>query len=793
MSSVTDIFALAWQNLQAGNFAHAEHLLRQCLLLNPAHPHAHNALAITLVRQGKLDEAAANLQAALRLQPYNAETHNNLGSVLTRLGRTAQAVDSFRQAICLKSDFAQAHYNLGLALKTLAQRDAAMAAFHEALRLQPDLAPAFHDLGDLFAEKGQLSDAESHYRQALRLHPERADTLHNLGCVLQNQGRLDEALISYQQALKLLPSFARGHYNLGTALHAEGRLREAEASYRHALALLPDYVEAHNNLGLVLREQGKLDEAIACHRQALRLRPQSAQVHINLAGAFRENGLPLEAITAYQAALQLEPANSAVLAELTHQLQQACLWKNLDGLSEQVIAAIQNDSPGNHDAISPFTFLSLPTPTTPQDQYQCARRWVNRRISSPSDVRCPMSDVKNLACLTSDIGLRTSDRITIGYLSADFHEHATAYLIAELIERHDRRHFSVFAYSYGPDDASPMRHRLVKAFDRFRDVRSASFQQAAQLVVADGVDILIDLKGHTRFARTEIMSLRPAPIQVHYLGYPGTMAAPFIDYILVDDFVVPPQQQPFFTEKLVHLPGCYQVNDSQRPIGPHTPSRTACGLPESAFVFSCFNNSYKITPQMFAAWMRLLLAVPGSVLWLLEDNPTAAANLRAEAQARGVAPDRLVFAPRRPMADHLARHRLADLFLDTVPYNAHTTASDALWVGCPVLTIAGQTFPSRVAGSLLRTIGLPELITSNLAEYEAMALRLARDVEFLASLRSRLAANRSSSGLFDGQRYARDLEKAFRKMWQLHTSGEQPRAFSVSGAGSSVATVGRPN
>ena len=262
------------------------------------------------------------------------------------------------------------------------------------------------------------------------------------------------------------------------------------------------------------------------------------------------------------------------------------------------------------------------------------------------------------------------------------------------------------------------------------------------------------------------MALRPAPIQVSYLGYPGTMGASFIDYLLVDDFVAPADQQPFFTEKLWHLPGCYQVNDSQREIAAHTPSRADCGLPKTGFVFCCFSNNHKITPTMFDVWMRLLKATPGSVLWLLENNPIAAANLQKEARTRGIAPERLVLAPHLPLAEHLARHRQADLFLDTFPYNAHTTASDALWAGCPVLTLAGKTFASRVAGSLLRSIGLPELITTSLDEYHAMAMRLAVDARLLADLRSQLEAYRETSPLFDGGQFAREIEKAYGDMWK---------------------------
>jgi predicted O-linked N-acetylglucosamine transferase (SPINDLY family) len=409
--------------------------------------------------------------------------------------------------------------------------------------------------------------------------------------------------------------------------------------------------------------------------------------------------------------------------------------------------------------------------TTAQQQLRSARQWADRQPKAAVELarKIPLDR-------PPDVGVK----LTIGYLSADFNAHATAYLIAELFEKHDHNQFTICGYSFGPDDGSPMRRRLANAFDRFVDVEDASFLEAAERIAADGVDILVDLKGYTKDARTQILAWRPAPIQVSYLGYPGTMGVPFMDYILVDDFVVPVEQQPFFSEKLVHLPGCYQVNDSRREIAPNTPSRAECGLPEQGFVFCDFNNSYMITPEMFTVWMELLKAVPGSVLWLLESNRFAPANLRHEAEARQVAAERLIFAPQMPLPEHLARHRLADLFLDTFPVNAHTTASDALWAGCPMLTMAGDTFVSRVAGSLLRTIGLPELVTNSLDEYQAMALRLTRDAGLLAGLRARLEANRKTSRLFDAGRFARGIEEAYRTMWEIYASGQPPRPFTVS-------------
>jgi protein O-GlcNAc transferase len=815
VTTAAEVFALAWQNHQAGNLTQAEELYRQVLQTNPTHAdawaylgaicqaqgrfadaeanfqqvvqlmpghaRAHNCLATVLVHQGKLDEAASSLEIARRCLPNNADIQNNLGTVLARLGRTAEAVDCFRQALRCKADFAQAHYNLGLALKKQSQAEEAIAEFREALRCQPGFAAAMHDMGHAQVDLGKLAEAESSYRQVLRLHPNYAEAHVNLGSTLQSLDRLDEAVVCFHKALKLNPNFAEAYYNLGNALQCLKRLEDAIAAYHEAVRLNPHYAEAHNNLGLVHSKLGQLDDAVACHRRALQLQPDVAEIHINLAGALTKQEHFLDALVCYRRALELQPDNVPVVAEIVHHLQLMCLWEDLEDLSGRVIAGVEKDStPGIDDSVSPFAFLSLPTSTTAQQQLQCSRKYIDQLLQKErSHDRIPMSDVKNPASSTSNIEHRTSNIITVGYLSADFHEHATAYLIAELIEKHDRERLAVFGYSIGSEDRSPMRRRLVEAFDQFVDLKDTTFPEAATRIQQDKVDILVDLKGYTRQSRPQIMALRPAPIQAHFLGYPSTMGASFIDYILVDDFVVPPDQQPYFTEKLVHLPGCYQVNDSRREIAAYTPSRAECGLPDAGFVFCCFNNSYKFTPEMFEVWMRLLKAVPGSVFWLLEANRFVPANLRREALARGVAPERLVFAPPVPMPRHLARHRLADLFLDTLPYNAHTTASDALWMGCPVLTIAGQPFASRVAGSLLRTIGLPELIAASVQEYEDMALRLAREPDLLADLRTRLQANRTTSRLFDGGQFARSLEQAYAVMWDIYASGQSPRAFAV--------------
>ncbi|MFQ5507731.1 MAG: tetratricopeptide repeat protein [Leptospirillia bacterium] len=580
---------------------------------------------------------------------------------------------------------------------------------------------------------GRLAQAEQLYRQVLNTHPEHPDALHLLGVMAFQVGRYEDA---------------------------------AELAGRAVLAR-PKFAEAHNNQGIALRKLERIDDAIKAYRNALRIQPKFAGALNNLANALKDKGDTLEAIETYRKAVKCQPDFAEPLGQLLHQQQQICQWDEMERLAPRVIRASQGESA----EIEPLMLIGMET--SAEQQYRGARTYVARRFARDMAEAAPFP-----AARTSD------DRITVGYLSGDFRTHPVAQLTAELFERHDRARFRVFGYSYGQDDGSPLRARLEKAFDRFTDLRAASFAQAVEKIRADGVDILVDLAGHTKNARTGILARRAAPVQVNYLGYPGTMGANFMDYIVADDFVVPTGQQPFFSERLVHLPHSFQVNDGTRTVTAEVPPRSAYGLPEEGVVFCCFNTAYKITPRLFEVWMRLLAAVPGSVLWLSGANPHARKNLMREAAARRVDPARLVFAEKLPeLSDHLARHRLADLFLDTLPYNAHTTASDALWGGCPVLTCAGDTFASRVAGSLLRCLGLTELITHDLAAYEARALELARNPAALADIKERLAVARAESPLFDCGRFTRNLEAGYQAMWDTHRRGRPPAPIRVTAEG----------
>jgi predicted O-linked N-acetylglucosamine transferase (SPINDLY family) len=647
------------------------------------------------------------------------------------------------------------------------------AKVQQSATVKPQDARALNSQGIALAQQGKLYDAVVCLQQAVQLLPEFAEAHNNLGGVFNLQGKSADAIACFQKALHLKPDLADAHNNFGSAWGGQGKLAEAEKHFKEAVRLKPGFRMAVLNLGNVLKDQGKLDQAADCFRRAIGLDPNRADAYFHLGNALAGQGRLNDAVNNYRLALGLEPDNLQIVGALVYQLQHICLWQDQQKLCQQISNLLDKSTrPGI--GLRPFTFLVLPLVASAEQQFHCARQWSEESLG-------PWVKAGQQAIWHRP--KRNGSKITVGYLSADFRAHATAYLVAELFEKHDRRRFNIIGYSLSGDDGSPMRQRLEKGLRRFVNLGNLGHEEAAGRIAADGVDILVDLMGYTRGSHPQILALRPAPIQVNYLGFPGTMGASFMDYILVDNYVVPPEQQPFFSEQLVHLPGCYQINDRKREIAPNTPDRATCGLPAEGFVFCSFNNNYKITPQVFDVWMRLLRAVPGSVLWLLEGNAFAPANLRREAEARGVAADRLVFAPKKDLPEHLARHRLADLFLDTFPVNAHTTASDALWAGLPVVTMPGETFVSRVAGSLLRALGLRELIAANLGEYETLALRLATDKTALAKVRAKLARNKKKSPVFDGAAFARNLENAYSAMWRIHAAGEEPRPITVRARG----------
>jgi predicted O-linked N-acetylglucosamine transferase (SPINDLY family) len=590
------------------------------------------------------------------------------------------------------------------------------------IQAQPADPELHYDLANLLLEAGQATAAEASLQQALKLAPGHAQILLQLGNALSAQGRYADAATYFMQSLKADFAQLAAHFNLGNALREMGKPEQAAVCYREALKLAPADADTHNNLGNVLREMGKLDEAIACYREALRLNPELHHAR----------------------------------AHLLHQRQHICDW---DGLEDEIAEIRRVVVQEPQAQISPFAFLAL-TGTTAAEQRQCAENWVNNRYKTM---------MEQGRQLNYQHARQAKDKLRIGYLSADFRRHPLASLITEVIELHDRSRFESHAYSYAPDDGSPERKRLEQAFDHFHDILPISQYQAAEQIYQDGIDILVDLTGFTQTSRSGILALRPAPVQVNWLGFPGTMGAPFIDYLLTDRILTPPEEAQYYSEQLAYLPDTYQPNDRKRAVG-QMPTRADCTLPKHAKVFCCFNQTFKITPQVFDIWMNILIEAPGSVLWLLECNRWAKANLLHAAQARGIDQTRIIFAPRVSGAEHLARQKLADLFLDTLPYNAHTTTSDALWAGLPVLTCCGETFASRVATSLLDAAGLAEMVTYDLAEYQTKALYLVQHPAELKAVRQKLENGRDSMPLFDTPCFTRNLEASYQEMWRQFCS-----------------------
>jgi protein O-GlcNAc transferase len=813
---------------QRGNPADAVRQIDVALRIDPQSASAHNNRGISLQTLKRFDEALASYDKALALKPDYAEAFFNRGNALKELKRLDEALASYDKALALKPDYAEAFNNRGSAFKELKRLDEALASYDKALALKPDYAEAFYNRGNALRELKRLDEALASYDKALALNPKNADAFNNRGLALQELKRLDEALASYDKALALKPNNAEAFYNRGVALqeltrldealasydkaltfklgHADAfynrglalqelkRLDEALASYDKALALKPDHADAFYNRGLTLQELKRLDEALASYDKGLALKPDHADSFNNRGNALRELKRLDEALASYDQALALEPDHANAyynrgvalkemkrlddaLASYDHALAANadharafdgaadCVIKLCDwGRRAQFAADLSTHVFGKKSIVSPFVLLGYSD--DPGLKLQCAKNYIRDMVPLLPRPFWTGETWRN-------------EKLRVAYLSADFHRHAIAYLTAGLFERHDRSRFEIVGVSYGVDDNSEIRKRLVSAFDQFYDVRRKSDEEVARLLHELRVDIAIDLQGYTQDSRPGVLAYRPAPIQANYLGFPGTLGAEFIDYIIADKTVAPFEQQRFYTEKIVQLPYCYQVNDSKRKIAERTPTRQEAGLPEKGFVFCCFNNNWKITPDLFSIWMRLLHAIEGSVLWLLSDNKGAEQNLRKEAQRRGIDPVRLIFAGLLPLDEHLARHRLADLFLDTLPYNAHTTASDALWTGLPVVTRLGESFAGRVAASLLNAIGLPELVTYSIEDYEALALRLATDSSLLEGYRNRLATNRLAHPLFDTDRFRRQIEAAYMTMWETWQRGETPKSFSV--------------
>lgn len=757
-----DNFQRAMAALQAGKIEEAERGFRAQLKAQPKHVGALNLLGIILIQQGKFAQAEEFVQRALKENATSDATFYNYGVILIALNRPEEALQRFDQSLAINPKYATAHCNRAITLAELKRYDQALAAFDSTLALDPNLAVAWLGRGNVLSALERFADAQVSYDRALALNGNLAEAWLGRGNTLTQDRRYDEAFEAYSRALTIKSDLAEAWLGRGNVLVRFHRHTGAAAAFERALAIKPGLAEAWLEQGNNFAEIDNFEAAAAAYDKALALAPNLAKAWFGRAALLSKRKLYTEALVAYDKALAIQP--DFVRADCGRLLikQFLCDWSDFDPAVARLRAVIR----AQKLISSPFANLSLPISAA--DQFQAAKCYAADQPSYPARWR----------------GERYAhDRIRVAYISSDLRDHPVGRQMAEVFERHDQSRFEMTAISTGVVQESETRSRIKTAFEHFVDAQAMEDDQIAEYIHRHQIDIAVDLNGFTDGGRQGVFAQRPAPVQVNYLGYAGTLGADYYDYILADSTAIPTEQFQYYCEKVAWLPDSFMATESNRPISATIPQRSECGLPVSGFVFCCFNAAYKFSLELFSIWMKLLGAVAGSVLWLTDPGENARANLRREAEQAGVSGGRLIFATRMPsLADHLARHQLADLFLDTLPYNAHATAVDALWAGLPVLTCLGETFPGRVAGSLLKAVGMPELIAGSLAEYQALALKLARDPALLAALKAKLAGQRETFPLFDSGHFTRNLEAAYSAMVKRHRSGQGPAHFAVEAA-----------
>jgi protein O-GlcNAc transferase len=721
---------------RSGQLQRASALCAEVLRRHTDHAEAWLLHAAIAMQAGDVAVAAASALRSIEANPARSAAHVLRGEALLVSKRPQDALESFEAALRRDAGSVSAHFGRGNALLDLKRPNEAVQSYEEVLRHQPRDSEALFNRGVALFELEQFAAAVESYDRAIAARPSYAAALNNRGAALLSLRKPEAALASFDAALAIKPGFPETLYHRGVALVGRGE---------------------------VLRDLGRHAEAVCAYDEALRLAPDRAGVHCHRAHALMQcDGRIDEALESYSRALELDPGTPYASGSLFHARSARADWRGMppEASRETIVRSVLGGQP----VCAPFAFLSITDSAAAQ--LQCARSFL--RESRPTDSRRSRR--------------YRHERIRVAYVSADLRDHAVTHLLVGALERHDRGRFETYGVSLRPAERSAVGIRIKDAFDRFIDASDSSDREVAELMRSLEVDIAVDLTGYTQGFRPEIFALGAAPIQVNYLGYPGTMGAPFIDYLIADEFVIPPGKREYYREAIVYLPECFQANDDRRPISEREVSRAREGLPEDAFVFCSSNNTHKLNPPMFDIWMRLLGLVPGSVLWLLGPAAAAVDNLRGEATARGIDATRLVFAERVPYAEHLGRLKLSDLALDTLPFNAGATASDALWAGVPLLTCAGEAFAGRMAGSLLRTAGIPEMVTFSAEEYERKALELAQSPDLLRSLRRRLAENRTTAPLFDTLRFTRHLEAAYAEMWRRHECGLDPSGFAIPSA-----------
>lgn len=734
----------------------------RALQLKPDFVQALNNRGNALARLNRPAEALEAYDRALSLVPNLPDTLNNRGAVLAALNRPAEALDSCARALQLSPNFAEAWNERGRALRLLRRSAEALEACERALQLRPDFVDAWDNRGGVLWDQNRLEESLASFDHALELDPQYHPALANRANPLCKLGRHQEALESCERALRIQPDSAEALHSRGTVLFALQRSADALESFDAALRVRPDFPAALHNRGSALQKLRRLAEALTSFERAIQLGHDGPEPLTNYGWALLHSQRYEAAAECFARVVATDPHFNYALGAMLLARMSCCDWSQYQETVDRILAAVN----AGHLVIDPFAFLAASD--VPEVNLRCARAYTADRFPSPS--------------IAAFRGKRYEhDRIRVAYVSPDMRDgHVVSLLLAPLIERHDRHRFETIGISTQPPRDAPIGARIRAAFDRFHDVSQLGDEEVAALMCDLEVDIAVDVGGLTGRQRCGIFARRAAPVQVNYLGYPGSMGADYYDYILADATLIPGDYRRYYSEKVVYLPDSYQANHTERPL-PGSLTRAECGLPPTGLVFCCFNNTFKFTPGMFDVWMRVLRQVEGSVLWLAAHRPEVADNLRAAAVQRGVAAERVIFGEyTHGLEEYFARYTLADLFLDTLPFNAHATASDALWCGLPVVTCLGNAFAGRVAASLLRTVGLPELVAQTLSDYERIILELARAPGRLADLRARLANNRTTSALFDIERFRGHLESAYLTMWERQQHGESPESFAVA-------------
>ena len=803
--------------LDLGDEAGAEAEFREETRLAPGRPGPLCRLGKALARQKRPQEALAAFEAALAADPEHGESWHEIAFAHAGADRFEEAEAAFLEARRIEPANAAYAYNLGQFLLKRGRKAEALAVFEEGARLAPDSPDVLLGLASGLLESARPAEALDVVENALSRSPQFADGLNLKGNCLVALERTEQALACYRAAFALKPDLGVLSYNVGNGLRRLGRLAEAYDAFERALELDPELASARNGLGLVRQQQNRHEEAIEQFDRAIELQPELGDAYNNRAISWQALGryaraledysrllelypdrveayfnygglLQLlerwdESITIFRKGLELDPGCAIIYPYLAHALLQQCSWTNLDAVVERIRENTEAEfAAGRLVSVTPFALQSMPGPFS-----MALRQRISEAVSERIARQAGAADGR---AFFVHAPRPRRPKLRVGYVSPDFRFHSVAVAFKGVLEAHARDRFEWRAYSLHGGRMDDMNRQFREGFDNFADIAHLPMEDAARLINEDGVDILVDLAGHTRGTRLEIFAMRPAPVQAHYLGYTSTIGARFLDYLVTDAKLAPPEHRPFYTEKLVLLPDSFMAG-RRAPIAEQRPCRSDEGLPEDGFVFANFNNHYKFEPRMFAAWMRLLRRVPGSVLWLLRGTPKSGENLRREAAARGVDPSRLVFAEPKRHPEHLARLALADLALDNLFHGGGVTTLDALWVGVPVLTLAGDTLPSRNGASLLPAVGMAELVTRSLGEYDRIALSLASEPARMAELKRRLAANREHLPLFDVERLARHLERAYDLMWERFERGLAPAEIEVPALPADATEIGR--